>query len=1722
MSDYPPSTPPRRPTQQPFSLSTTPIGSPPHLTTPPRSSSLSNRSPRLGQASFEASIGLAVSTPPAYTASPRQLFPQVSSPSRDPLGAVNASSETLHIMGADEQRRAASEDSVVSHKEEMEQVRWETGAKNRHGAVVAFSSPARSARPPNLDLSGANAAVSLPQLRYSQHSTTFTAPPDTPAGDSASSEDVTSSPKQPPLAPSLGLLFSLTTKRTKWAIVVPAVLFGIVSGLVPPYMTLIFGDALQGFTNYATALAVPDLTSEALKAANSTLLANMQNKAIKFACLAAAVFIINSTATTLWVVHGERCARELRTHIYKGLSVKGLEWFDKGMGGDGEEGEGGDGAAGLMGRFTKDTDDVRVATSQTLGLIVQYLSSFVFCLILSFYRNYMLTFVVLASIPVVTFVVALTERFSGPLAQANREATGKCSARVDRVVGAIPTVKAFNAEQQELDSFKLLTKIDFTAYTKLHFIWGFRSGLVQFILMSMFVQGFWFGSYLIRSGKASASSVNTCFWACLLASTYLQTCIPLLVTLEKGKIAMAALLELTREDPLPPTVSLRSPPMPKNNATFFRRRSTRRKVAAPHFAGEKSSADLLRSACSGGGKESSPPLSPHPFQLTVASPTTPHTPVLIPLATAGMLQKRAVRSCAPRALRKLRPATFSGELSLKEVTFHYPTRPHPAPPALKDVSLYFAARETTYVVGTSGSGKSTVGQLLLGLYKAEQGRIEVDEQGLEWIDEEWLRGHVACVSQGASVLFDGTIHDNVAVGVVGQLQEDGSRRRQQDVTREEVVAACRGALIHDFIRDLPEGYDTFVSGEKGASLSGGQRQRLAIARAWLRNPTVLILDEATSALDATSRLLVNEAVKRWRENRTTIIITHDLAPIDKDDFVYVMVDGEVVEQGYRGDLEREGGQFAALALTQAAPPEQGEGFILGDGEAEILDSDDEEEVDPVVHGTPRSTHSTPRSIRSTPKSAVSTPRIKISDADAELNTTPSRFSTTLLFPPSGEDVFRAGRELRTARRISAQFGQQSNSRPSSPSPSPRSNRNSVRQPADLLPAFELDDASSTRSSKAMSVANSEMSFAALERAGTAVMQNRKPVSTRIKHKTLSPDDLAKWTARSGGQIDQKAGDAAVVVDVLDDDESQRPQLSMTQLAKRYWRTIPNKTLFISGVVLSIIVGACTPIFSTFLSVVMSNLGTPNGSSTVKTYALLILLIAAIDGSGTFLKFYFLERCAMGWITSLRRKALALAVKQDKAFFDDPQNTTSAISHCIVKDSEDARTIVGTVLGQLVVLVTMLLLGITWAFVTGWELTLVGVGLAPVFIIATRLQAAVLNNYEGSNKVKRENVSKRFHQTMSNIRPIRSMSIQPVFAEKFERTTASAYAGGIKAAPFLGFGAALALTMTYLAQGLMLYVGALLITKGRYTFGQMLQVFSLILFTVTFSGSLMNYLPAMAKSLRAANDLLRLLELSSDTKESDGRMTFPIQGHVSFSDVTFSYPSRPDVPILKGLTFDIAPGECVGIVGASGSGKSTAAALLQRLYEPETGSVLLDGRPLSRVDVKYLRDHVAVVSQHPALFDMTIHDNIAYGRPDTSRLEVESAAKRAHIHDFITGLPKGYETMLGENASLISGGQAQRVQIARALVQSRELLILDECTSALDPTNQKAVLDALLQVKHGRTTLTVTHKLAIMEKCDRLVVVQDGIVAETGTVAELRAKPHGVFAQLANGGEWEAS
>ncbi|KAJ2715389.1 hypothetical protein H4S00_004861, partial [Coemansia sp. D1744] len=229
-----------------------------------------------------------------------------------------------------------------------------------------------------------------------------------------------------------------------------------------------------------------------------------------------------------------------------------------------------------------------------------------------------------------------------------------------------------------------------------------------------------------------------------------------------------------------------------------------------------------------------------------------------------------------------------------------------------------------------------------------------------------------------------------------------------------------------------------------------------------------------------------------------------------------------------------------------------------------------------------------------------------------------------------------------------------------------------------------------------------------------------------------------------------------------------------------------------------------------------------------------------------------------------------------------------------------------------------------------------------------------------------------------------------------------------------------------------------------------------------------------------------------------------EGNVGFDNIKFSYPIRPDTTILKGISFEAIMGKRVALVGASGSGKSTSILLTQRLYDANSGTVSVEDLNVRDWNIKALRDNMAIVSQEPILFNSSIADNIAYGKPNATMQEIEEAAKEANIYNFVRNLPDGFDTNVGQKGGRLSGGQKQRVAIARALVRKPKLLLLDEATAALDSRSEKVVQRVLDEASKERTTLTVAHRLSTIQDCDMIVVFKNGRIVERGTHDELLA------------------
>ena len=252
----------------------------------------------------------------------------------------------------------------------------------------------------------------------------------------------------------------------------------------------------------------------------------------------------------------------------------------------------------------------------------------------------------------------------------------------------------------------------------------------------------------------------------------------------------------------------------------------------------------------------------------------------------------------------------------------------------------------------------------------------------------------------------------------------------------------------------------------------------------------------------------------------------------------------------------------------------------------------------------------------------------------------------------------------------------------------------------------------------------------------------------------------------------------------------------------------------------------------------------------------------------------------------------------------------------------------------------------------------------------------------------------------------------------------------------------------------------------------------------------------------------------DSISNDGVKPTACKGDISFKNIVFHYPSRKDVKILDEFSIDIEKGSTVALVGSSGCGKSTCVQLLQRLYDPDSGEILLDGQNLRNLNVGWLRDNIGIVGQEPVLFDCTIKENIRYAKQDATEKEIEEACREANAYEFISKLPKGLDTMVGEGGAQLSGGQKQRIAIARALIRNPQILLLDEATSALDNESEAIVQAALDRLHRGRTTLVIAHRLSTVRNADKIVAMEAGSVREVGTHAELMVK-EGLYYSLVN-------
>lgn len=561
-------------------------------------------------------------------------------------------------------------------------------------------------------------------------------------------------------------------------------------------------------------------------------------------------------------------------------------------------------------------------------------------------------------------------------------------------------------------------------------------------------------------------------------------------------------------------------------------------------------------------------------------------------------------------------------------------------------------------------------------------------------------------------------------------------------------------------------------------------------------------------------------------------------------------------------------------------------------------------------------------------------------------------------------------------------------------------------------------------------------------------------------------------------------------------------------------------MLLGGFIAAAVHAAATPIFSWVFSKLLATFFLPvNRSQEALKWSLSVLAVGVGDAMAVYFMHYLLEACGQAWVDSLRIEAMKRIIEQPRAWFDRDKNGVSKLTECLDRNPEEMRNLLGRFAGFMFVVVVMLLLALTWSLVVCWKLTLVGLASGPFIYAITRSYQAVSARWESRSNDAGTAAATICTETFGNVRTVRALTLEAYLHEKYLRSTETAFKVGIRRSLYSSIFYGISDSGIVFATALIFYYGAVLASTQAFSTEDIIQVFSMLLFSIANANAILTFIPQINSSCATATRLLRLANLPyKSTHEHVGHLRLPVVGTIVFDDVNFTYPSRPFGPVLNNISLTLPPNTSIALVGASGSGKSTIASLILGLYPPTSGELSFDSVPVADLHLPSLRSLIAVVSQTPQIFSTTVALNIAYALPErstlASRAAIEHAAEVAGIHDFITSLPRGYQTLIGDGGTTLSGGQAQRIAIARAVARQPLLLILDEATSALDGTNARGIRELVRRlVNQGTGVLMVTHDRDMMAACEDVVVLKEGTVVERGSFEVLVQRDGGELRRL---------
>ena len=528
--------------------------------------------------------------------------------------------------------------------------------------------------------------------------------------------------------------------------------------------------------------------------------------------------------------------------------------------------------------------------------------------------------------------------------------------------------------------------------------------------------------------------------------------------------------------------------------------------------------------------------------------------------------------------------------------------------------------------------------------------------------------------------------------------------------------------------------------------------------------------------------------------------------------------------------------------------------------------------------------------------------------------------------------------------------------------------------------------------------------------------------------------------------------------------------------------------------------------------VIDNFSVENGA-LLDRYFGAALGIAALLAVGTALRYMLVTRLGERVVTDIRKAVFGRVINMSPAFYENIM--TGEVLSRITTDTTLILSVIGSSVS--IALRNVLIFGgglvlmlFTSAKLTGLVLLIVPLVIVPILTLGRRLRVLSRENQDWI-AASSGNAS----ETLGAVQTVQAFTHEGLSRVAFDDVTEKSFDAARRRIKVRALMTAIVIFLVFSGVVGVLWIGAHDVRDGAMSTGALVQF---VIYAVMVAGSVAALSEIWGELQRAAGATERLVELlqTEDTvQEATAPTALPatVQGEITFDGVGFHYPSRPLQAALDDVSLTIKPGETVALVGPSGAGKTTIIQMILRFYDPQSGRILLDGLDLQDMTRADFRRAMALVPQDPVIFAASARDNIRFGRPDASDSDIEAAARAAAAHDFISGLPDGYDSNLGERGVMLSGGQKQRIAIARAILRDAPVLLLDEATSALDAESERAVQAAVDILAEGRTTIIVAHRLATVKKADRIIVMEEGRVVAQGSHDDLVAEG-GLYARLA--------